>query len=463
MSDTNIIKLKATVSYGSSIQEAVVDIIPYTVKNAYFATKKEEIVYETLKGAEIEYKVVSGDNLSKIASQNGITVDQLKKENGLTSNTLKIGQKLKIIKGDTKKEKGKKVIFTPLMKASVGDEVYIVVETKDLEGKTIKVNVCQGKEKVIGEKDKELSITQNNKSITLIETVVGELAKDTTILNTKELENLAVVKVTLAPKEDKDIKDWNTKIKATTDKNTHLYLLIDAHTDNSDLKIIKYKGYKGEADDSKLTNLFLNEEGKWLEFKAEEYKVCPIDPKYRSHFVIHCTAGEMSDSSIKTKTKFNDPKKKKRSAAHIYVNKDGTKLEIWPLTEKNVWATKIESKKSLKGQMFHIELNYGSPDKPTEKQYQTLADLYEEASKIQKCWPIIVPHIEVDRGIADGHQDPTDFDYDHFYAILKKRGLPIDNITKFDHLRYWEKPSYKVPWSSDKTNWPPKLKGNPHK
>jgi len=79
------------------------------------------------------------------------------------------------------------------------------------------------------------------------------------------------------------------------------------------------------------------------------------------------------------------------------------------------------------------------------------------------CWPIIVPHIEVDRGIADGHQDPTDFDYNHFYSILKAKGVPIDDIKKFDHKRYWGHKSYKVPWTTDKTNWPPILSGNPHK
>ncbi len=36
-------------------------------------------------------------------------------------------------------------------------------------------------------------------------------------------------------------------------------------------------------------------------------------------------------------------------------------------------------------------------------------------------------------------------------------------VSKFDHNRYWGKSSYKEPWAADKTNWPPKLKGNPHK
>jgi LysM repeat protein len=42
------------------------------------------------------HKVVSGDSLEKIARHYGTTIDTLKKTNGLTSNTIIIGQELKI-------------------------------------------------------------------------------------------------------------------------------------------------------------------------------------------------------------------------------------------------------------------------------------------------------------------------------------------------------------------------------
>ena len=47
-------------------------------------------------GATKEYVVVSGDSLGKIAYSNGITIRALKKMNGLTKDTLRIGQKLKV-------------------------------------------------------------------------------------------------------------------------------------------------------------------------------------------------------------------------------------------------------------------------------------------------------------------------------------------------------------------------------
>lgn len=202
--------------------------------------------------------------------------------------------------------------------------------------------------------------------------------------------------------------------------------------------------------------------GNVLSREDDVKEVCPIDAKHRSHFVIHCTAGTMTVASIKKHTNY-DTKNKSRSKAHIYVMKDGTTLQIWSFTEKNVWATKAESRNNLKGRMFHVELNYGKPDVPSEEQYNTLADLYIEASNIEKCWPIIVPHIEVDRGIADGHSDPTDFDYNKFYKILENKNVPINDIPKFDHNRYWGNETYNVPWGSDKNTWPPILTGNPHK
>ena len=42
------------------------------------------------------YTVVKGDTLYQIAKQNNTTIDELKKQNNLTSNLLSIGQKLKI-------------------------------------------------------------------------------------------------------------------------------------------------------------------------------------------------------------------------------------------------------------------------------------------------------------------------------------------------------------------------------
>lgn len=43
-----------------------------------------------------EYEVKKGDNLTVIAKNNGVTVADLRKANSLTSDSLKVGQKLVI-------------------------------------------------------------------------------------------------------------------------------------------------------------------------------------------------------------------------------------------------------------------------------------------------------------------------------------------------------------------------------
>ena len=58
------------------------------------ATPKK--VYESYTGATKEYVVVAGDSLGKIAYSNGMNIRQLKELNGLTKDTVYIGQKLKI-------------------------------------------------------------------------------------------------------------------------------------------------------------------------------------------------------------------------------------------------------------------------------------------------------------------------------------------------------------------------------
>lgn len=195
--------------------------------------------------------------------------------------------------------------------------------------------------------------------------------------------------------------------------------------------------------------------------KSIPTKVCPIDPKYRSHFVLHCTAGNMSEQAILNGVYKNGHKL--QSKAHKYIMPDGKVIEIWPFTKRDVWATKAESRNNLKGRMVHVEINYGRPSVPSEAQYQTLAQLYIEASIIEGYWLIIVPHLEIDRGIADGHSDPTDFDYNKFYDILRNNSVPIDIIPHFEHERYWEDEKCKINYLIYKNVWPPILSGNPYR
>ena len=76
--------------------------------------------YAAYTGATKEYVVKSGDTLGAIAYGNGINIRQLKELNGLTSDSLKIGQKLKI---PAEKVAAKKVETKPVEKKVAEPEV----------------------------------------------------------------------------------------------------------------------------------------------------------------------------------------------------------------------------------------------------------------------------------------------------------------------------------------------------
>ena len=171
-----------------------------------------------------------------------------------------------------------------------------------------------------------------------------------------------------------------------------------------------------------------------------------------NYFVIHSTEGNLKDSVIE---KFKTDKK--TGAGHAYINKEGTVISLWAYNSKNDWATRSErtqNKADLRGKLVNIELVYGNKEEPTEKQYQALADIYLETQKLFKMWLPIAAHREIDRGIKGGHQDPVGFKFDHFYSILKTKGVPIDTIDKQSQARFNQ-----APWCEHKWSWPPVLSG----
>ena len=56
-------------------------------------------VYKSYEGPTVDYTVVRGDSLGKIAYSRGINIRQLKELNGLSGNNIRIGQKLKVPAG----------------------------------------------------------------------------------------------------------------------------------------------------------------------------------------------------------------------------------------------------------------------------------------------------------------------------------------------------------------------------
>ncbi|MCF6350177.1 MAG: N-acetylmuramoyl-L-alanine amidase [Flavobacteriaceae bacterium] len=242
-----------------------INVVYKKVLDVYFAKITEETIFETEEGKKSEYIAKKGDYLSTIASKNKITLKKLKEDNNLKSNEVSVGQKFIIKQNDKKVEKGKEVTFTKSDKATLGEEVYIIIKTENLDGIEIEINVMQGKEKLLAEKDRTICLLKDDKK--KIKTIVGEYAKNDKITNKEDFKDWAIAKVTLAPKEEKTLKSYTKALKDATDKKTYLFLAVNACTDIEDQTIF-YKD--GKIDKTSTPNYYLNEKDKWLELKGCE-------------------------------------------------------------------------------------------------------------------------------------------------------------------------------------------------
>ena len=170
------------------------------------------------------------------------------------------------------------------------------------------------------------------------------------------------------------------------------------------------------------------------------------EPKY---FVVHSTGMASSAETYKSW-------KGKVGKGHLYIMPNGERIQIVGF-DKMARATKTENvRKDLRGKMYHIELVYKGGDKPTDEQYKELAAVFKELNDKEADGLIIVSHREIDRGIPEGHNDPTDFDFDVLYSLLEKLGLKIEEIKKISQERH------KVNNMAGQVNsWPPELEGKP--
>lgn len=91
------------------------------------------------EGKGIEYVVKPGDSLSKIASSYGITVERIKSVNNLNGNTIYVGQKLLIPVYDTKVEEKEDDTSTGINYVVVkGDNLYSIANKYNVSVDDIK-------------------------------------------------------------------------------------------------------------------------------------------------------------------------------------------------------------------------------------------------------------------------------------------------------------------------------------
>jgi hypothetical protein len=154
------------------------------------------------------------------------------------------------------------------------------------------------------------------------------------------------------------------------------------------------------------------------------------------YFMIHDTSDELSTNSfpadINTATwPPNNLAKRDTSSAHIFINRLGQSHTGHQYSQ--AWrATKREHNSALKGLFLHHELvqprikgsfkfaAVGPEPGFTPPQIERLAVCYVAAAVRRGSWLIPASHCVLDLGIADGHDDPQNFDVSQWAAALDK-------------------------------------------
>ena len=129
-----------------------VEVGAQTVPEGAVAKAPAKKAYESYKGETKEYVVKSGDSLGKIAYSNGMNIRQLKELNGLKTDVVRVGQKLKIAANGKSVEKKADTKVAPVAEAkpvpAKDDAVTPVVETKPVAESTAVAPVAEAKDEV---------------------------------------------------------------------------------------------------------------------------------------------------------------------------------------------------------------------------------------------------------------------------------------------------------------------------
>ncbi len=162
----------------------------------------------------------------------------------------------------------------------------------------------------------------------------------------------------------------------------------------------------------------------------------------RAYFAVHCTAFAAPDDSMR-RWVANRISQGIRYQSHGVILPSGEYLPMYSFDDQRVHATKTETcretRSSAYGAVINIEVHYfcaaNRPDKASEKQYDTLANLFKDVN--QRFGPLtIVSHREIDRGLRDGHNDPIGFEFAKFYDVLRTKGVNVDSILKISDARH---------------------------
>lgn len=140
-------------------------------------------------------------------------------------------------KKESRPPKGKKtpveVSFSKITGAIVASKVFIVVETADLKGGTLSIEILGSNDtKVIVDKDAALTVVEAGAEKTTLSAAVGNWATKTEYSNGASLADKVVIEVELKPLDKEKIKEWRTSIGQVDTKKALFHLKVTAQGGN---------------------------------------------------------------------------------------------------------------------------------------------------------------------------------------------------------------------------------------
>lgn len=231
---------------------------PHIIK-AYFAQKKL-----TSNGQEstMFHTVGSGDTLGKLAREHNTTVQRLVDLNHIpNANVIHDGQQLII---PTTVTTGNNVTFERITELPLNSEAYIVVETLHFREKTIKINIKQGVQDMLQSVDTTIEVEVEGERKAIIEAEISRFALDENPLNVDDLLDIAAIKIKFTAADDESNARWVELIRNSEEGYASVYLLVDAHTGNTDIPQRHFHYYGRNEGTNSLRNGWLDMDGSWF-------------------------------------------------------------------------------------------------------------------------------------------------------------------------------------------------------
>ncbi|MEO6832075.1 MAG: hypothetical protein ABI169_07730 [Chitinophagaceae bacterium] len=166
--------------------------------------------------------------------------------------------------------KGKKspveVNLQRINEAVVEQKVYIVVETSNLKGGTISVEIQGSNEKSIVALNESLGVLEGGTEKTLFTASVGNWASKTTeYSNAASFANKTIIEILLTPASKDKLKEWRSTIGKAGNKKAYLHLKVTAQGGNQTEYSVEDDNLPSPSNEN---GVFLNHKDSWLNLHA---------------------------------------------------------------------------------------------------------------------------------------------------------------------------------------------------